>query len=48
MKPKRKQTRNLVAKHAAQFTRGVVHENKKRKEELALGKYRKGPLWDLI
>lgn len=48
MNTKPKKTRNFVAKHAAQYTRGVVHENRKRKAELALGKYKKGPLWDLI
>lgn len=41
-------TRNFVAKHAHKSNRASVHENKKHKAELALGKYKKGPLWDLI
>lgn len=48
MNRKSEQARNLVAKHAHRVNKCVVHENKKRKEELALGKYKKGPLWDLI
>lgn len=48
MKTNQNMARNFVAKNAHKSNKSLVHENKKRKADLALGKYKKGPLYDLI